>query len=185
MKIVGAIMVAAALAGLAGCASAPPQGAGGVPPSAGVPAKRTPVDPPLPVAAPPADAAPSAAPEAAAAVAAPAAATPTAESQGRPAERSANAVAPLPLGQFAILVESQPTGATVVVDGIPVGRAPRRVVVAGTSQGYFEDPMSIKVRFVATDANSTSQTVEEALTPRDRIPAALIFTPTGAQRRMP
>ncbi|HEY0944028.1 MAG TPA: PEGA domain-containing protein [Opitutaceae bacterium] len=105
-----------------------------------------------------------------------------AEASEEPA--AGNASIPLPHGQYAILVESQPSGATVVVDGIPVGRAPHRVLVAGTSLGYFQGAMSIKVRFVATDANGISQTVEEALTPRDRIPAALVFTPAGAQRRL-
>ncbi|HEU5079925.1 MAG TPA: hypothetical protein VFT72_11990 [Opitutaceae bacterium] len=88
----------------------------------------------------------------------------------------------LPPGEFAILVESLPAGGTVVVNGIPVGRAPQRIVLPGSSHGFFRDDVSLKVRFIAQDATRTSQTVEELLTPLDRIPAIVRFTPSGATR---
>jgi hypothetical protein len=40
------------------------------------------------------------------------------------------------------------------------------------------------MRFVATDTSHTSQTVEEQLTPLDKIPARIRFTPVGATRVM-
>lgn len=88
----------------------------------------------------------------------------------------------LPADEYSVLVESVPDGATVVVNGIPVGKAPRRILLPGTSRGFFRDPNSLKVRFIGTDAAHPSQTVEELLTPLDRIPTAIRFTPTGATR---
>lgn len=88
----------------------------------------------------------------------------------------------LPADEYSVLVESVPDGATVVVNGIPVGKAPRRILLPGTPRGFFRDPNSVKVRFIATDAAHPSQTVEELLTPLDRIPAAIRFTLTGATR---
>lgn len=88
----------------------------------------------------------------------------------------------LPPGEFAVLVESVPNGATVVVNGIPVGTAPQRVFLPGTAHGFFRDQVSLKVRFIAADAGHQSKTVEELLTPLDRIPASVKFTPTGTTR---
>ena len=90
--------------------------------------------------------------------------------------------APFPPGEFAVLVESVPDGATVVVNGIPVGKAPQRILLPGTPRGFFRDQVSLKVRFIAADVNHTSQTVEELLTPLDRIPSGVRFTPAGATR---
>ena len=73
-------------------------------------------------------------------------------------------------------------GGIVVVDGVPVGRAPQHVVVPGTARGFFRDQVSIKVRFVAADSDHTSQTIEEELTPLDKIPASIRFTAAGAMR---
>ena len=88
----------------------------------------------------------------------------------------------LPAGEYTVVVESEPRGATVVVNGIPVGKAPQRVILPGTSRGFFRDPVSLKVRFIATDTTNTSKTVEELLTPLDRIPAVVKFTASGATR---
>lgn len=88
----------------------------------------------------------------------------------------------LPAGEYAILVESVPDGATVVVNGIPVGKAPQRILLPGTQRGFFRDQVSLKVRFIGSDADHPSQTVEELLTPLDRIPAGVRFTPSGATR---
>jgi hypothetical protein len=81
-----------------------------------------------------------------------------------------------------VLIESDPVGGTVVVGGVPIGRTPQRVVLPGTTRGFFRDQVSIKVRFVATDTDHTSQTVEELMTPLDKIPAKVRFTTTGAVR---
>ena len=70
----------------------------------------------------------------------------------------------------------------MVVNGLPVGRTPQRVVLNGTSRGFFRDTVSLKVRFVAADTDHTSQTVEELLTPLDKIPAGIHFTLSGATR---
>jgi hypothetical protein len=81
-----------------------------------------------------------------------------------------------------VVIESEPTGGIVVVNGVPLGRTPQRVVMSGTSRGFSRDAVSIKVRFVAADTNHTSQTIEEQLTPLDKIPASVRFTPTGVTR---
>lgn len=86
-------------------------------------------------------------------------------------------------GEFTILVESQPTGAMIVVNGIPVGRAPRKITLSGTPQGFSRETVSIKARFVASSRDEQSITIEEELTPLDRLPVILHFTPEKAQRR--
>jgi hypothetical protein len=88
----------------------------------------------------------------------------------------------LPAGEYSVLIDSDPAGGTVVVNGIPVGRAPQRVVLPGTPRGFFREQVSLKVRFVATDVAHASQTIEELMTPLDRIPATLRFTPAGVKR---
>jgi len=99
-----------------------------------------------------------------------------------PAPSSTEPVAKLAPGEFAVLVESEPAGGIVVLNGVPLGRTPQRIVLTGTSRGFIRDAVSIKVRFVAADTDHTSQTVEEQLTPLDKIPARLHFTPTGSNR---
>lgn len=91
---------------------------------------------------------------------------------------------PSELGMFAIQIESLPSGAMIVINGVPSGRTPKRILLAGTSQGFARERISIKVRFLAIQPSEESVTVEDQLTPLDRIPAGLIFTPKGgAQRR--
>jgi hypothetical protein len=100
------------------------------------------------------------------------------------APRAAEPEQKLNAGEYAVWVDSDPDGGIVVVNGVPVGRAPQRVVILGSSRGFFRDGVSIKMRFVATDTSHTSQTVEEQLTPLDKIPARIRFTPVGATRVM-
>jgi hypothetical protein len=88
----------------------------------------------------------------------------------------------LPEGEFSVLVDSEPDGGMIVVNGIPIGKAPQRVVLPGTPRGFFRDPVSLKVRFIAADSNQSSQTVEEMLTPLDRIPAEVRFSRSGPSR---
>lgn len=93
------------------------------------------------------------------------------------------AAAGLATGEFVILVESQPSGAMIVVNGIPVGRTPRKIILPGTSQGFSRGTVSIKARFVASSSAEQSATIEEEFTPLDRLPVSLLFTPEKAQRR--
>jgi hypothetical protein len=98
------------------------------------------------------------------------------------APHSAESEPKLKAGEYAVWVDSDPDGGIVVVNGVPVGRAPQRVILQGSSRGFFRADVSIKMRFVATDTNHTSQTIEEQLSPLDRIPARIHFTPVGATR---
>ena len=87
-----------------------------------------------------------------------------------------------PVPEQMMLVESVPPGAIIVVDGRPVGKAPLRLAVPATEQGFFLNEVEIRARFVATDANEVSRTAVEEFTLREKVPAALHFTPEGAQR---
>ena len=88
----------------------------------------------------------------------------------------------LTVGEYSMMVDSEPSGGIVVVNGVPVGRTPQRVTFAGTARGFFRDAVSVKVRFVAADTGHTSQTVEEVLTQLDKIPTGLHFTLSGVSR---
>ena len=88
-----------------------------------------------------------------------------------------------PEGKAWVWVESEPPGAMVVVDGVPVGRTPRRVELDVTLQGFARQTNTIRVRFVAESARETSVTTELVLTPRDRVPALLQFTRERVVRR--
>ncbi len=81
-----------------------------------------------------------------------------------------------------MLVESEPPGAIIVVDGRPVGKAPVRLALPATPQGFFRDYVEIRARFVATDEAADSRTMVEDFTPRERVPAVLHFTPDSVQR---
>jgi hypothetical protein len=87
-----------------------------------------------------------------------------------------------PVPEQMMLVESVPPGAIIVVDGRPVGKAPLRLAVPASAQGFFLNDVEIRARFVATDATEVSRTAMEEFTPRDKVPAVLHFTPEGAQR---
>ncbi len=81
-----------------------------------------------------------------------------------------------------MLVESVPAGAIIVVDGRPVGRAPVRLEVPITPQGFFRDDLEVRARFVARNETEVSRTATEEFNPRQRVPAVLRFTPDGVQR---
>jgi hypothetical protein len=68
------------------------------------------------------------------------------------------------------------------MNGRPFGKTPCRVAIAVNTRGFLREPVSIKVRFIATDGEHDSRTVEETLTPLDKLPAELRFSFTGAQR---
>jgi len=109
---------------------------------------------------------------------------------GRPAEPTSKSESPALTddlavaapGEKVIVIESLPSGATVVVDGVPVGRTPFSVRVAGTPRGFFRAQTIIRVRFIAADARETSATVDEVFAPTDRIPSRVVFSPEGARR---
>jgi hypothetical protein len=80
-------------------------------------------------------------------------------------------------------IDSEPSGAVIVVNGIPIGKAPLQLKLKITPQGFFRDYMTVKARFLATSSDETSVTVEDDCTPRDKIPGKIIFTPQGSQRQ--
>ncbi len=79
-------------------------------------------------------------------------------------------------------IDSEPSGAIIVVNGIPIGRAPLQLKVKTTLQGFFRDYLTVKARFLATSSDETSITVEDDCTPREKIPGKITFTPQGAHR---
>jgi hypothetical protein len=83
---------------------------------------------------------------------------------------------------MTILIESEPAGATIVVGGRPVGKAPIRIVVPATALGFFRDYVEIRARFIAEDESDVSRTFTEEFSPREKVPAVLRFTPNGEQR---
>ncbi|MGC4073914.1 MAG: PEGA domain-containing protein [Nibricoccus sp.] len=92
------------------------------------------------------------------------------------------AVLPLKEGEYALMVESEPAGATVVVNGTPCGKTPCRVVVRANGRGFLREQVSIKVRFIAANEGQSSQTVEDVLTTLDKVPSEIRFTTAGATR---
>jgi hypothetical protein len=107
---------------------------------------------------------------------------PAAPTGSRSAAPAAAGSEPLAAGSYAIWVESEPPGGTVVVDGVPQGKTPLRIVVPGTARGFFRTEISIRVRFVAPDAGHLSATMDESFSPTDRIPSRLTYTPAGVRR---
>lgn len=168
-------MVAAVLA-LAGCASVSPPGAGVVPtPGSNEKVAAVPASAPI-------GEGPGREPK------------PPAEETGIVASRPRDASVPpavasveppeqvAPMEEHGLLIESTPTGATVVIDGIPVGRTPYRLTVEETARGFFRGEVTVRVRFVATSAGESSATVAETFGPTDRVPRRVVFTPEGARR---
>jgi hypothetical protein len=101
-----------------------------------------------------------------------------------PAQSPAVTTAQPVAGEIFIEITSEPVGAYILVNDQPSGRAPLRLSVKVTPQGFLTDYLTIKSRFVAKDATQVSQTSIAELTPRDKAPLALAFTPQGVQRRM-
>ena len=86
------------------------------------------------------------------------------------------------VARLTMSVESDPAGATIVVDGRPVGKTPLLLGVPASPLGFFHDYVEIRARFIADDENQVSQTATEEFSPREKVPAILRFTPAGAQR---
>lgn len=85
-------------------------------------------------------------------------------------------------GEYRVLITSEPAGSVVVINGIPVGTTPRRVLLPGNAQGFSQKNVSIRVRFIAASPAEKSQTVEQKLTPLDKIPEEIRFKREGAER---
>ncbi len=88
-------------------------------------------------------------------------------------------------GEYSVAITSEPPGLTVVVNGIPVGTTPCRVLLPGNEQGFSRQNVSIRVRFIAKNPGEKSQTVEQKFTALDRLPEQLSFSRTGAKRVLP
>lgn len=111
----------------------------------------------------------------------------TAPAPAAPATAPAAGVAPsgeAAAGTLDLVVDSAPPGAIIVLDGVPVGKAPLHLQIAATPLGYFRDYVEIRARFVATDEEEVTRSSVEEYTPREKIPAMVRFTPDGAQRTM-
>lgn len=85
---------------------------------------------------------------------------------------------------YEMLVESEPSGAQVVIDETPVGKTPCSVLMDGTPAGFCLSAFSVKVRFIARGGGERSLTVEEVFSKHDKVPAKLRFTPEGATRTL-
>ena len=48
-----------------------------------------------------------------------------------------------PKGEFVLSIDSEPSGAVIVVNGIPVGKAPLQLKVKTTPQGFFRNYMTV------------------------------------------
>lgn len=83
---------------------------------------------------------------------------------------------------WTVRIVSQPEGAIVLVDGRPVGRTPHELQVMASGQGFFREPLAVRVRFLANSPGGESVTVQENFTTLERVPATILFTPQGAQR---
>jgi len=84
--------------------------------------------------------------------------------------------------RLTMRVESDPTGATIVVNGRPVGKAPLELCLPATPQGFFRDYVEIRARFIANNESEESQTDIEEFSPREKVPSVLHFTPAGSRR---
>jgi PEGA domain len=109
----------------------------------------------------------------------PAAPVPTAPTPAPPL-----AILPAVIDEASIEITSEPAGARLIVNNQLVGRTPLRLKLKITPQGFCSDYTAIKARFVAGDATQVSQTVETELTPLEKVPARIYFSPQGAKRQM-
>lgn len=107
-----------------------------------------------------------------------------AETNGPVAASSTGPVDPgsAPAGFRSLWVDSEPAGGIVVLDGVPQGRTPLQIQVPVTAQGFFRAETSIRVRFIAADAQQPSATREEIFGPTDRLPSRLTYTPEAVRR---
>lgn len=101
-----------------------------------------------------------------------------------PAEPAPPAPAGLASGEYVMRIESEPAGALIIVNNVPQGKAPLELVIRGTPQGFSREYVEIEARFLARDPSEVSSTKEVELTPLERVPAVLKFTPSDVQRQL-
>ena len=102
-----------------------------------------------------------------------------------PAAPPSSPVSPAPsASEQPVAITSEPAGASVLVNNRLVGKTPLELRVKVSASGFCADYVTVKVRFVAEDAGHASRTVESELTPREKAPAKINFTPAGAQWRL-
>lgn len=82
-------------------------------------------------------------------------------------------------GTMRVRVESQPSGALIVVAGRVVGHAPLYVTVPVTRHGFFPDKTTIRARFLAEDQSYGPVSVSAEFGVLDKVPANLYFNPHG------
>ena len=109
---------------------------------------------------------------------------PVAEPAAAPTALASPPTMSSPATEAAIDITSEPAGATILVNDRPSGKTPLRLAVKTTSQGFCADYLTIKARFIASDASQVSQTTEADLTPREKAPRELVFTPQGVERHL-
>ncbi len=87
-------------------------------------------------------------------------------------------------GDRTMLVETDPAGAIIVVNGRPVGRAPLRLAIPATAQGFFLNYLEVRARFLAAGEGQDGHTTVVSFTPLERVPVTLSVTPTGSHRAL-
>lgn len=93
--------------------------------------------------------------------------------QGLPLEKPGSEVA---MAVIEVTVADGDGAGMVVVNRQAVGLAPQRVELPVTAHGFLRQPVSVAVRFVATDVTESSFSVEEVLEITDRPPTRLVFS---------
>ncbi len=89
---------------------------------------------------------------------------------------------PTPATTPGVWVTSEPSGLQVVVNGRPTERTPFFLVLPLNSQGFFLEPTSVAVRFLASEGEGQSKTVLREFTRMDKAPLRLLFTPDGGAK---
>lgn len=84
-----------------------------------------------------------------------------------------------PAGTRRVRIDSQPTGALILVDGRVVGHTPLFVTVPVSRHGFFPDTLTIRARFLAEDQSYGPVSVTAEFGVLDRVPSGVFFNPHG------
>lgn len=82
-----------------------------------------------------------------------------------------------PAGRVRVRIDSQPTGAQIVIDGRVVGHAPIDVLLPVTRHGFFPDRQVIRATFLAEDQSFGPVSVTANFGVLDKVPRTVVFTP--------
>lgn len=83
-------------------------------------------------------------------------------------------------GTVRVRIESRPSGALIVSGGRVVGHAPMVVSLPVTRFGFFPETTTVRARFLAEDQRyGGSQSVSANFTVLEKVPAVVVFTPSG------